>query len=586
MEFQLLKDIVIIWGLAIVVLYFFNRLKIPSIIGLLLTGMIAGPSGLRMISGAHEVEILAEIGVVLLLFTIGIEFSFKNLVKIRKTLLVGGSFQVFATILAITLVARAAGNSWNEALFIGFLIALSSTAIVLKLLQDNGEIDTAHGRTSLGILIFQDIIIIPMILLTPLLAGKGFSPDGSLLVISLKLAGFVVGIWLGSKYALPWVLLQIARTQSRELFLLAILVIAFAVAFFTHNLGLSLALGAFIAGLIVSESEYSQQALANIIPFLYVFTSFFFLSIGMLINLEYVMSNPMQVLLFTLIVLSIKTVLAILAAFILGYPLRTCIIAGFTISQVGEFSFILSGIGISEGILSDANYQLFLSVSILGMAATPLVIWLSRHIADLINKWSIPEFMRTGFAHIPESTIARLEDHLVIVGYGINGRNVASAAESSGIPYFIVEINPDTVIKERAKGRMILYGDASHEEVMDHVNIQEARVLVVTIPSPGESMRIVRLARQMNQTLDIIIRARFVADVEKFFDAGANEVIPEEFETSVEIFTRVLSRYEVPRNRIDEVVSGIRSHGYEMFRKLAVDDSTQHEPVKGDGNGD
>lgn len=572
MEFELLKEIVLILALAIVVIYVFHRLKIPSVIGFLLTGVITGPNGLNIVSDIHDVEVIAEIGVIMLLFTIGIEFSLKSLLKIGKILLIGGSFQVMVTIAAITLVALQLGNPMNESLFIGFLIALSSTAIVLKLIQDKGEIDAPHGRISLGILIYQDIIIVPMMLITPILAGNTEAMGTSYWEIILKFAAIALIIYLGAKFVVPYVLHQLARTQNRELFLLSIMVIAFAAAFLTYSMGLSLALGAFIAGLVISESEYSQQALGNVTPFLDVFTSFFFISVGMLLDLQFLFDNPIEVLIFTTLVLSIKTIIAGLAAFILGFPLRTSIIVGFTLSQVGEFSFILSRIGVSEGLISGANYQLFLSVSVVSMAATPLVIWMATRVADHINTWPLPKFLKQGLIPRPESTIAKIKDHLVIVGYGLNGRNVAHAARYAGISYAIIDINPDTVRNERNKGEIIHYGDAGQEEILSHANAEDARILVSTLPMLGDNKRIIHEARKLNPDLHIIIRTRFVRDVEELYELGADEVIPEEFETSVEIFTRVLAKYMIPDDTIEKLVAEIRSDGYQMLRSLSATD--------------
>ncbi len=362
MDYSLLKDVLIIFAVSIFVIFIFNKFRIPSILGFLLTGILIGPNGFQLISAVHDVEVLAEIGVILLLFTIGIEFSLENMIKIGKSILVGGSVQVTLTIAIITLIAYQIGNPLNESVFIGFLIALSSTAIVLKLIQEKGEIYSAHGRTSLAILIFQDIIIVPLILITPMLAGQGTGESGSYLWILAKFIGITAIVIIGAKYLVPTILYQITKTQNRELFLLSIIVIAFAVAFLTYSIGLSLALGAFLAGLMVSESKYSQHALGSIVPFLDVFTSFFFVSIGMLMDINFFLNNPVRILLFTTLVLSVKTFLASFATFILGFPLRTSIIVGFTLSQVGEFSFILSKIGINSGILSEENYQLFLNV--------------------------------------------------------------------------------------------------------------------------------------------------------------------------------------------------------------------------------
>ena len=288
----LLSDIVIIFGLSIMVLFVFNRLRIPAIVGFLLTGVLAGPYGLGLIKAIHEVEVLAEIGVVLLLFTIGMEFSLKALLRIRKSILLGGSLQVLLTILVtFVLASLQVGRTFGESLFIGFLVCLSSTAIVLKLLQEKAEMDSPHGQTSLAILIFQDLIVIPMMLFTPLLAGMGGEIGQSLLILFAKGAGVIVLVILSAKWIVPQLLYQIAQTRSREVFLLTVVVLCFAIAWLTSSVGLSLALGAFLAGLIISESEYSYQALGNILPFRDVFTSFFYVSVGMLLDVGFVVEN-------------------------------------------------------------------------------------------------------------------------------------------------------------------------------------------------------------------------------------------------------------------------------------------------------
>jgi CPA2 family monovalent cation:H+ antiporter-2 len=572
MEFQLLQVIVLVMGLSILVLYIFHKLRLPLIIGYLLSGILAGPYGFGLVTDTHDVEVLAEMGVILLLFTIGIEFSLRNLIRIRKTLLIGGSFQVILTVAAAAAVAYWVGNPVNESVFIGFLIALSSTAIVLKIIQDKGELETPHGRTSLSILIFQDLIIVPMILVTPFLAGNSAEGGTSILLLVLKFAGVILFVIFGSKYLMPKIFDLIAKTQSRELFILSVLVIAFAVAFLTGSLGLSLALGAFLAGLMISESEYSQSVIGNVIPFLHVFTSFFFISIGMMLDVGFVLSDPLNVLLFTAIVLTLKTIVASMAAFILGYPLRTALIVGFTLSQVGEFSFILSKIGIAEGVLTETNYQLFLSVSVLSMAATPFAIMVATRIGDRLMKLPLPSKMKYGMPAAETEARTPLDEHTVIIGYGINGRNVSHAARYASIPYVIIEVNPDTVKRERQSGENIFYGDATQQEVLEHAFIKNARILVITLPGTGDALRITRLARMLNPNLHIIIRTRFILHMEDLYKAGANEVIPEEFETSVEIFTRVLDKYNIDRDKIDTLVTEIRSDGYEMFRSLSIFD--------------
>lgn len=581
MHIPLLSEIVIIFGLAIGVLYLCHQLRIPAIVGFLLTGVLAGPHGFGLIGAVHEVESLAEIGVVLLLFTIGLEFSMKNLWQIKKSVLVGGSFQVFGTLLATFLFAWMLGEDVGRAIFLGFLVSLSSTAIVLKLLQERAEVASPQGQINLAILIFQDVIAVPMMLLVPLMKGGAGDFYGTFIMLFLKGMAIVGLAIISARWLVPHLLFQIAKTRSRELFLLTVVVMCFSVAWLTSSIGLSLALGAFLAGLIISESEYSYQALSNLLPFRDLFTSIFFISIGMLVDSRVLIEHPAAVILIIMGVMVLKTILAGGAAALLGYPFRTMVLSGLALSQIGEFSFILSKAGVAHGLLSGSAYQIFLAVSVLSMAATPFIINRGASIAALLMRVPMPIRLRTGLkssareAAGDEEKIPR--DHLLIVGYGLNGRNVARAAKNAGIPYLIVEMNPVTVKKEKAKGEPIYYGDASHEAVLEHVDVHGARVMVVAIPDPVATRMVVASARGMNARLHIITRTRYLPEMKPLYDLGANEVIPEEFETSVEIFSRVLAKYFIPRDEIERFVARVRNDGYGMLRSLS-DEATVCSP--------
>lgn len=600
MQIPLLSDIVIIFALAIGVLYGCHQLRIPAIVGFLLTGVLAGPHGFALIGAVHEVESLAEIGVVLLLFTIGLEFSMKNLWQLKRSVLLGGSFQVFVTLLVTFAIARALGQDTGRSIFLGFLVSLSSTAIVLKLLQERAEMDSPQGKINLAVLIFQDVVAVPMMLLVPLMKGGGGDFSGAFTMLFFKGIAIVVLAIVSAKWIVPHVLYQIARTRSRELFLLTVVVICLSVAWLTSSIGLSLALGAFLAGLIISESEYSYQALSNLLPFRDLFTSIFFISIGMLVDSRVLLDNPGVVALIIVGVMVLKTIIAGGATALLGYPFRTMVLSGLAISQIGEFSFILSKAGVQHGLLSGNGYQIFLSVSVLSMAATPFIIAKGTPIAALLMRLPMPPKLQTGFHfHLapPASAwlhrlplLSRLRrgrgtggeetldgngkeqaprDHLLIVGYGLNGRNVARAARNAGIPYMIVEMNPVTVKKEKARGEPIFYGDASQEAVLEHVGARHARIMVVAIPDPVATRMVVATARNLNPRLHIITRTRFLPEMKPLYELGANEVIPEEFETSVEIFTRVLTKYLIPRDEIEAFAARVRSDGYGMLRSLS-----------------
>jgi len=569
MEIPLLNDIVIIFGLAIVVLCICHRLHVPAVVGFLLTGIFVGPYGFGLVKAVHEVEILAEIGIVLLLFTIGIEFSLERLLQIRKSVLMGGSLQVLLTFLATLFIVRQFDQAFGEAVFMGFLVALSSTAIVLKLIQERAEVDSPHGRTTLGILIFQDIVIVPMILITPLLAGATGNIGVSVLVLLAKGIGIILLVMVSTKWIVPRILYQIAKTRNQEIFLLSVVVICLGVAWLTSKAGLSLALGAFLAGLIISESEYSHQALGNVLPFRDVFTSFFFVSIGMLLDVGFLFQQPGTILLIALGVLVLKSIIACFATLLLGFPLRTSILVGLALSQVGEFSFILSRTGIEHGLLSGNIYQMFLAFSILSMAATPFIISLAPRAADIILWLPLPKRLMSGFHPVSETEVKGKKDHLIIIGFGVNGRNVARAARLSGIPYAIIEMNPETVRKEQAQGEQIYYGDSTQEVVLQHANIKDARIVVTAINDPTSTRRITEIIRRINPKVHLIVRSRYLQEMKPLYELGANEVIPEEFETSVEIFTRVLTKYLIPRDEIERLLAKVRADGYEMFRSIS-----------------
>lgn len=572
MEFGLLKDIVLLLGLALLTLILFRQFKIPSIIGFLVTGIIAGPHALGLVNNIHEVEQMAEIGVVLLLFTIGIEFSLKELLRIRHLVLWGGGLQVALTIGLITLVSVLAGFTPSQSVFFGFLVSLSSTAILMKLLMDAGEMDTPHGKAALGILIFQDLCVVPLMLFVPFLGGAG-NGIVDLVLISAKAGVVVVIAHFGSRFAVPWIFSQVVRTRSRELFILTIIFIGFGTAWLTAQAGLSLALGAFIAGLAISESEYSHQVMGDIIPFRDAFISLFFISVGMLLNPAFVLSNPLVILAVVAIIIVVKFLVVAGAILVLKFPARVALTSGLILAQVGEFAFVLSHSGMKYGLLSASTYQIFLASSVATMALTPLYLKFALPFAEkaaAILPRLLPAFLFKGTRTTGVSS-ARfpMEDHVIIVGYGVNGRNVSRVLTGNGISYLAIEANHLTVRSERKKGVKIIFGDASRSEILEHAHISKARIIVVAISDAAASRRVVAQARSMNNTIHIIVRTRYIIEMEPLYALGANEVIPEEFETSIEIFSRVLRNYLVPHDQIERCIGEIRNDSYQMFRSMS-----------------
>jgi CPA2 family monovalent cation:H+ antiporter-2 len=483
-KFILLNDILVIFGLAVLVLFVCHRLGISTIVGFLLTGLLAGPHGFGLVKAIEAIEILAEVGVVLLLFTIGLEFSLRNLLRIRRVALLGGGAQVGLTCLCTILLSRAYGLSTGPAVFMGFLVSLSSTAIVMKIFQDRAEVESPHGNTALGILIFQDIIVVPMMLFLPVLAGVRESWGDSFLIFLAEGVGIGIFVLICAKWVVPWILYRVTQTRIHELFLLSVILICLLIAWLTHLIGLSLALGAFLAGLIISESEYSHAAIGNILPFRDLFTSFFFVSIGMLLDLGFFVHRAPVILGITLAVFVLKFILVGFSAILAGLSLRTAILTGMALCQVGEFSFILSKTGLELGVIQQTAYQMFLAVSVITMAFTPFAIGGAPAVAELISRWPLPQRLKRGAYPIGIRGGVRPQDHIIIVGFGINGRNIARAAKTAGVPYVVIEMNPEAVRAERAKGEPIDYGDATQEAVLKHAEIQNARAIVIVINDP------------------------------------------------------------------------------------------------------
>jgi CPA2 family monovalent cation:H+ antiporter-2 len=563
----ILADLVILFGVAVATVLFFRRLKLPSIVGFLIAGMLAGPYGLGLIGTTHHVEQAAEVGVVLLLFTIGIELSLSELRRIFYLLIIGGGLQVGLTILTVALLSGLAGFPSGQSLFFGFLVSLSSTAILVKLLMDAGEMDAPHGKATIGILIFQDLCIVPLMLFTPILAKGGF--PGSAGWILLKALAVVAGAYLLARKLVPSIFSQVVRTRSRELFILTIIFIGFGTAWITAAAGLSLALGAFIAGLAISESEYSHQVMGDLIPFRDAFLSLFFVSVGMLLDLTTVMSEPLLVTGLTLTIILVKTLLGCLACIIMGLPLRIAVMVGLSIAQVGEFSFVLSRTGLKEGLFTPHLYQLFLAASVATMILTPLCLRVADPVADFLVRLAPSRLTRGRRRLVGKHSFRTIRDHVIIAGYGLNGKNLATAMKYLDIPHAIVDTNPFTTTTERHHGEPIILGDATQEEVLRHLRIEAARILVVAISDAAASRRIVAQARRLNTLLHIIVRTRYLAEVEPLYRLGANEVVPEEFETSVEILARSLRVFMLPQDVIEDRIAAVRKDGYAMLRSAS-----------------
>ena len=563
MEEALLYEIVVIFLLSIFVTTVCNKLKLPATVGFLLTGVLCGPSMLGVVRDRAALDHIADIGVAMLLFTIGMELSGDALNRLKRPVFLGGSLQIGLTILAVTGLTLLQGATWQQGVLWGCLVALSSSAIVLRIMQERGVTNTPAGRLSLAILVFQDIMVAPMLLAVPLLSGK--------LQLSLSDMAFSIardavalgGVLLFARFGLDRLMGAVMRTRTREILMLSTLGMCLGMAMLTKMLGLSLSLGAFLAGLMLARSQYSMSVISGILPYRDVFMSIFFISVGMLLNVQHLAQNLGVILTGTALFILVKSLLTLPAVLVQGYPLRTAVMTSLSLAQVGEFAFVLAASGLAAGLFDMPSYQNFLAVSVLTMMLTPGLIVLAPRLAARIGDKG-----REDVAGEDDAAPA-LEDHLIIVGFGISGKHLARVARESGIRYTILEMNPETVQRYRGK-EPITHGDASQPVVLEHLGAKRARVLAIIISDPSAVRSIVVEARRMNPNLHIIARTRFVTEVATLRRLGADEVIAEEFETSIEVFTRVLSRYLVPRQDIDAFAARIRQENYRMIRRMGA----------------
>lgn len=576
-----LTDLVIVFAVAAAVVFAFGRLRLPSVVGLLVAGVVVGPYGLSLVADLHVVEMLAEVGVVVLLFTVGLEFSLSRLLVMLPVMARIGAPQIVGTTAVVAAATWWYLGTLPQAVFAGMLVAMSSTAIVLKLLADRGETATPHGRIAVAVLLLQDLVVVAAMLAVPLLAKAAgivpeSPPDGAsslghagglfadpLASVAAGLATVAAVLALG-RLVVPRILHEVVRLRNRELFLMTIVLACLGTAAITAQVGLSLALGAFLAGLVLSESEYGHQAFTEVLPFRDTLASLFFVSVGMLLDIRFVADHAALVAATVVAIMIGKTAVTAVPALLAGYPPRTSLLAGAALAQVGEFSFVLGSRGADAGLLGRDDYQTFLAAAVISMAATPILAavlpgWLDRLSRTRLCGWWLAE-------QPSAESLPQLSDHVIIAGFGLNGRNLAAALAEFGVPHVVLEMNPETVRRERALGLDIHYGDCTRAAVLEHAGITRARAYVLAISDAASTRRSVRVARDLAPRVRIFVRSEYVLEVDELRQLGADEVIPAEFETALALFDRVLSIYDVPEPTIDDLADRMRLENYGFLR--------------------
>ncbi|MBU8897090.1 cation:proton antiporter [Corallococcus sp. M34] len=572
---QFFPEVVAIIVAGAVMAYVGHRFRLVPIVGFLLAGVVIGPHGLGLVQDLELVSAAAEVGVILLLFSIGIEFSLEKLARLQKLIFGGGGLQVGLATAATWLLLAAFGVDWRAGVFTGFLVALSSTAIVLKLLGDRGETSTQPGQVSLGLLIFQDLAVVVMVLVVPMLTGRGGS--GWALVWALtKALAIIVAVLVAARRLMPPLLESVARTCSPELFLLTLIAVCFGTAYLTSLAGVSLSLGAFLAGLVVSESRFSEHAFGEILPLQILFSATFFVSVGLLLDVHFLFTHLPVVGASIVAILVLKVLTTGASVLALGFRPPVAVASALALAQIGEFSFVLERSGRTQGLFFAGvpeGSQAFIAATVMLMVLTPLVSWLGGWLAGRMvvrHQEHAAEVAAHEEGALDEAASERfgaLENHVIVAGYGDGARRLVRVLRGSGIPFVITTLSPSGAAEAEAEDMPVLRGDYARQRTLLLVGAQKAKVLVVADDEVSMARRAVAVARTVNPTMRVVLRARSVADVVPLTDAGADIVITEEMESVVSLLVAVLRDYRLPAEEIDAHEAAVRRAGYAALRE-------------------
>lgn len=534
-----------------------QRLRQPLILGYIVAGILLGPyTGGYTVSNIHDIELLAEIGVALLLFALGIEFSFRELQPVRRVALIGTPLQIVLSIALGVGIGRLLGWSWFLSIWFGALISLSSTMVLLKTLMSQGRMGTLSSRVMMGMLIVQDLAVVPMVIILPELVDleAGLVTLGGAVLRAAVFLGAMV--FLGTRLV-PRLMIYVARWNSRELFLLAVTAIGLGVGYVTYLVGLSFAFGAFVAGMVLSESDYSHQALSDILPLRDLFSLLFFVSVGMLLDPGYFLDNLGMILLVVLLVSVGKSVIFAGITRLFGYGNVVPIAVGLGLFQVGEFSFVLARVGVSRDVISPELYSLVLSVAILTMLLTPLASQLAEPIYELRKRWRGFEVLDT--VNLPDEG---LQDHVVIVGFGRVGEFIADVLQRLQLPFVVVELDQRRMEKAQVAGYPVIYGDATQEPVLEAAQVGHSRLALVTVPVVGITNAVVASIRRICPELHIVARAEGLEQMRLLQQQGVFEVVQPEMEAGLQITRQALLHLDIPPPEIQEFIDGVRRELY------------------------
>ena len=565
-----LGPLALVFLAALAAAYALNRINVPPLVGYLLAGVLLGPHGLGFVEDVRTVEALADVGVVLLLFTVGLELPLSSLRRLGSAVWIAGPIQFCGVVGLAAALTAARGFPMNQSLFFGFLVVTCSTVVILQLLSERRELDSPHGRLLVGINVFGDLMVVPMMLLVAPLSGSGGGPVGAVLAIG-KSAAAAVLVFFAARFFVPRVLHAVAATRRKELFLLAVLLLVLGTAVATSRAGLSLAIGAFLAGLVVSDSDFGHQAMADVSPFRDAFNSLFFVSVGMLFDARILAARPWAVAAGLGLVLVGKSAVAAVAPLALGYGTRVAAIVGISLAQIGEFSFVLLAQGRAARLVSPDVYQITLAATIISMAATPFLFRLGHAVGDRVANLPLGRFGRSRFDAAAGERLPT-EGHVVIFGFGHMGETLSRVLARAKVPFRVLDLNPERVRKGKARAIPIEYGDTTAASVLRHAGIEKARAAIVLLSDPRATRRTLSLCRGLAPGIFLLARTRYLAEIPELSALGADEVVAEEFETSLEISGRTLRRLGFPLPWVESETDEIRSSREDAFRRFRAPD--------------
>ncbi|RPJ16103.1 MAG: portal protein [Desulfobacteraceae bacterium] len=551
------SDIAIIIVAALIGGLIAQRLKQPLILGYILAGVMVGPhTGGITVTEIHNIELLAEIGVALLLFALGLEFSFKDLQPVRNIALIGTPVQMLLTVAYGFVIGQWLGFGKIESIWIGALISISSTMVILKTMMNSGLIGTLSSRVMIGMLIVQDLAVIPLIIIMPQLSN----PEAGLPLLgwaAFKAACFLAAMVFMGVRIIPRIMSYIAGWNSRELFLLTVTAAGLGVGYATYLFGLSFAFGAFVAGMILSESDYSHQALSDIIPLRDIFGLLFFVSIGMLLDPVFLFSNLKTVLLMALLVIIGKSLIFGALVPLFGYGNVVPLAVGLGLFQIGEFSFVIARVGLKTNSINNDLYSLILTTAVITMVLTPFISGLTAPIYTLRKKWFKRESLQT--INLPQTG---LRDHVVIAGGGRVGSYVAQVLHSLKFTFVVIELDSRQIDRFKKTGLPVIYGDACQPTVLEAAEIEHAKIFIITTPSAIITNSVVTQARRLNPELRIVARAECLEQMQTLSNSGVNEIVLPEFEAGLEITRQALLSLNIPAGEILQYTDQVRHRLY------------------------